>query len=371
MCIFAMNSLYAFMNSRSKKEVDYRKALTELIAIEGDEAGENSRKYINWINKYACNKEFQTIYNAPNSDLHGDKNSLRIMDMASDLFEYDNKLKAELARKKEITYLDSSLNVGDGDILCVRLNNIYSAKTELKAIAELYLFMIGGSLTIRPYACKGYPLLPEIVSRDLSSLIDLKEISSIYDINFLLPSDYPKSNLDSVSNIDDFFFSDEMLKEHENDFNKYKEHFNVIEDFKIDDTLRIKRDDPFGEICFQLAFQVISQYIKKCSSFFSYNELKPDQEFLFDRNLNKLRTRTAEEILQDCTCSIGIYNLHKTLATAILDSHIFTCEYCGKPFIPRRSDAKTCSYTCRNAMSLKKQHYREFQEEQRQPHAEV
>ncbi len=361
MCIFALNNEVACMNYQSNSSPDYKKAVTELLSIEGREIGDNCQKNIKWINKHANNKAFQS--NAKAKFLKG-------MLIEPVIFKSSQALEKELKKMPDISYLTRNSELQYEDFYCVDLWDLSCAKIEMQIISHLYLFLIGQKLKITPFAYQGKPLLPEYICRLFLGHIDLKEIDSIANLHFILHRHYNQDDYSDFSSTSEDFYSSDLEKRG-NDFNQYKDYFKVNEDFNITDTLEISKSDPFGEIFFRMAFEIVCQYLQKCSTYCNYYSIPTYEQFEFDTTSNTIREKSYDDIVDGKDSKDGIYNLHNTLATAILDSHLYSCEYCGKPFIARRTDAKTCGYTCRNAMSLKKRHYKEFLEEHSQPHAEV
>ena len=358
MCIYAMSDMFAFMTCQSKKEPNIYQAMNDLLRIDCSSLTfwnkyiDELDKIIDWINVYGCSSLFQLDMNEsePKDD---DSNVLKELMKTirkmheGDLWnEFENSLKKKLKENK-IQYINDLEENQSGRYVfyvLLFLKNIEMFRT----IVDLFLFINGEPLKIANVAKGNKPLLPIDILVSTSSFFSLSKHGQHLANSFMLDSQTLGFLHEPNSTLELFEIYD-CQDDDQNDFSKfYKDSDKVSSPFS---TYPIYGSGPFGAEYTKLADSIITAYLDNYSSYEGYLKAQYSMHKR-DENTNKyIKVKPQDLIAEHPEQLKGFIELRTTLANAILNSRIFKCEQCGKPFIAKRPDAKTCSDLCRNHLS--------------------
>ena len=349
MCVTSMNGKHAIMNYCSSRDIDFNKAVTELIQIPGEKFTDNFDSHLEWINKYAGHLNFLPTYEVPNTDndLHSLGTALSIATDPSD----EEVIRQELERTN-IKYIDSSFSLNQAPPLIVNLIEYSIIWNQLKTIAKCYLFIHGGIMDVKPVhlgSC-GIVMPPQVHSLCLLNFLDLNKYNDFHQLGptqtELLNDFMAYRKLDLSS----------MQMNYECSYYDSYASYKDSSDFQRAETVEITKYDMYlGQECYNLLVKVLCAFIDKCLSYSSFISIENPKKVIYDQNCGGFHTfrKTKPEDFQQTNKyrTVGVYKMYKTISDAIMSKHLFACEHCGRPFITKRNDAKTCSDNCRIQMS--------------------
>lgn len=339
------------MNCQSKRETNYTYALSDLLQLSYGLMGSTSvRKFIDWVNKYACNKDFQMKVKQGRKFEVDEPDYLHMV--FPEILSDKNTNFSKLLNKKKIEYIDKIFVNNKKESFSVSVKDVRKCIMQAQTITELYMFVKGYSMQITPVAHNQKPLLEPRLIRAFEGFLPLKELQSIN--NFLIEDSYCYELGITEAELENYeIFSG--LDDAENEFNKaYRKHFDKPPHMDETDTLIISKNEPFGEAYYSLALEIICKYLEKCSSYANYINSKKCA-YMFDTQTQKFRKMTpTENEIKEPKELTGFYRLHATLAECLLNERVLTCTNCNRPFVAKRKDAKTCCAKCRNELSIKK-----------------
>lgn len=359
-----MNEAFALIQRQNESENsdDFKNqtiysAINDLLKINStpSETFNELLKIIKWINKYGCNEHFSYPDSAfPEGDFNlyrefGDLYGTLCYGPSYKVLQ--NSFKDKL-RSKKIRYVDATFNMTEPSYIFSILTFLTNIDT-IKTVMELYSFVEGEPLRVRPFAQNGKPILSSKIIANCERFYPLSNYSSKIRSSFLLEEDYKEQVNSITSENNDFevfdssqpFSSFPKLRNYTNEKDSTNRLVNQYTGTpSILDTYPLMKTDFYGNLYYELASEIICAYL----SVYSPEEaVIPKYELSSNTGKFKKKFTPSKETVRKEPLS-GFNELHKTLAEAILKSRILRCKYCNRLFVAKRVDAKTCGGYCRN-----------------------